>query len=62
MANCKLLKDVGPQGDGGVEVMWGILFQNVIKSFMYAMVCIRPNITWVVRVVTHFMVDLAQSH
>jgi len=53
---------MGPQGDGGVEVMWVILFQNVIKSFMYAMVCIRPNITWVVGVVTHFMANLAQSH
>jgi hypothetical protein len=36
---------MGPQGDGGLEVMRVILFQNVIKSFMYTMVCIRPNIT-----------------
>jgi hypothetical protein len=53
---------MGLQHDGGLEVMHVILFQNVIKSFMYAMVCTRPNIAWVVGVVTHFMADLAQSH
>jgi hypothetical protein len=53
---------MGSQGDGALEVMRVILFQNNIRSCMYVIVCIRPNITWVVGVVTHFMASHAQSH
>jgi hypothetical protein len=47
-----------PQSDVDLEEMWAILFQNAIGSFVYAMICIRPNITNVVRV----MANLGQSH
>jgi hypothetical protein len=35
MTNCKLSKDVGLQSSKNLEVMWAILFQNDIGSFMY---------------------------
>ncbi len=44
MTNCKLSKDMGPQSDADLEVIWVIPFQNVIWSFMYAMVCKRLDI------------------
>jgi ATP-binding cassette subfamily B (MDR/TAP) protein 1 len=51
-----------PQNDVDLEEMWAILFQNVIGSLVYAMVCIRPNITEVVGFVSQFMANLGQSH
>jgi hypothetical protein len=44
MTNCKLSLDMGLQNDAHLEVTWAIPFQNVIGSFMYAMVCIRFDI------------------
>jgi hypothetical protein len=44
MSNCKLSKDMGLQSDANFEAMWAISSQNIIGSFMYAMVCIRFNI------------------
>jgi hypothetical protein len=35
---------MGPQSDADLEVIWVIPFQNVIGSFMYAMVCKRLDI------------------
>jgi len=51
MTNYKLLKDMGLQSDVYLEIMRAILFQNGIRSFMYAMVCIRPDITYAMGVV-----------
>jgi ATP-binding cassette subfamily B (MDR/TAP) protein 1 len=53
---------MGPQSDVDLEEMRAILFQNVIGSLVYAMVCTRPNIAKLVGVVSHFMVNLGQSH
>ncbi len=55
---CKLSKDMGFQSDANFEAMWVILSQNVIRSFMYAMVCTRFNITQVGGVVSQFMANL----
>jgi hypothetical protein len=44
MTNCKLSKDMGLQSDADLEVIWVIPFQNVIGSFLYAMVCKRLDI------------------
>jgi hypothetical protein len=52
MTNYKLLKDMGPQSDVNLEAMQAILFQNVIGSFMYAMVCVRLDISHVMGVVS----------
>jgi ATP-binding cassette subfamily B (MDR/TAP) protein 1 len=57
MTNYKLFKDMGPQSDVNLEAMQAILFQNVIGSFMYAMVCIRPNIAHAMGVVSYFMAN-----
>jgi hypothetical protein len=48
MTNYKLSKDMGLQNDADLEIMWVIPFQNVIGSFMYAMVCKRFDIGHVV--------------
>jgi hypothetical protein len=53
---------MGPQSDEDLEVMWVIPFQNVIGSFMYAMVFKRLEIGHVVGVVSQFMVNFEQSH
>ncbi len=50
MTNCKFSKDVGLQNDVDLEAMHAIPIQNVIESLMYAMVCTRLDITYVVRV------------
>lgn len=58
MTNYKLSKDMGPQNDADLEVMWVIPFQNVIGSFIYAMVCKRFDIRHVVGFVSQFMANL----
>jgi hypothetical protein len=49
---------MGPQSDEDLEEMWAILFQNAIRSLVYAMVCTRLTIAKVVGVVNHFMANL----
>jgi hypothetical protein len=44
MTSHKLSKDMGLQNYANLETMWVSLFQNVIESFMYAMVCTRPDV------------------
>jgi ATP-binding cassette subfamily B (MDR/TAP) protein 1 len=44
MTNFKLSKDMGPQNDASLNAMHVIPFQNVIGSFVYAMVCTKANI------------------
>jgi len=46
MTNCKLSKDIGLQNDANLEIMWVIPFQNAIGSFMYVIICIKPNIAY----------------
>jgi hypothetical protein len=35
---------MNPQNDANLEAMWVIMFQNVIGSLIYAMVCTRLDI------------------
>jgi hypothetical protein len=44
MTNCKFSKDMGLQSDVNLEGMWVILFQDVIGSLMYAIICTRFDI------------------
>jgi hypothetical protein len=53
---------MGPQSDAHLEIMWAIMFQNVIGSFMYATIYIRLDIVHVVWVANQFMVNHGQSH
>jgi len=62
MINCKLSHDMGPQSDAHLEIIWAIMFQNVIGSFMYATIYIKLDIVHVVWVVNQFMVNHGQSH
>jgi hypothetical protein len=55
-------KGYGSSNDVNLEVVHAIPFQNVIGSFMYAMVCIRLDIAQVVGVVNHLMANPGQSH
>jgi hypothetical protein len=43
---------MGLQSDVNLEVMQAILFLNDIESFMYAMVCVSPNIAHAMGVVS----------
>jgi hypothetical protein len=56
MTNCKLLKGMGLQNDANLEIMWVIPFQNVIGSFMYAMVCTKLDIAQVVGVTSLWII------
>lgn len=58
MTNCELLKDIGIQSDVDLEAMQVIPIQNVIESLMYAMVCTRLDIAYVVGVVNQFKGNL----
>jgi hypothetical protein len=56
MTNCKLLKGMGLQNDANLEIMWVIPFQNVIGSFMYAMVWTKLDIAQVVGVTSLWII------
>jgi hypothetical protein len=53
---------MGCQNDANLEVVHAIPFENVIGNFMYAMVCIRPEIIQAVGVVNQLIVNFKQSH
>jgi hypothetical protein len=59
---CKLSKDMGPQNDADLEIMWVIPFPNVIGSFMYAIACTRHDIAQAMGVLNQFMVNPMSSH
>jgi hypothetical protein len=61
MTNYKLSNDMGLQSDANFETMWAISSQNVIGSFMYAMVCTRSNIAQVGGLVNQIMANLVMK-
>ena len=44
------------------EYMSKVPYSNVVGSLMYAMVCTRPDISHVVRVVNKYMHDPGKGH
>jgi hypothetical protein len=53
---------MGCQSDANLEVVHAIPFENAIGNLMYVMVCIRPDIVQIVRVVSQFIVNFKHSH
>ncbi|GJY20035.1 retrovirus-related pol polyprotein from transposon TNT 1-94, partial [Tanacetum coccineum] len=55
------LKDC-PVRDCNIERMSKVPYANVVGSLMYLMVCTRPDITYVVSVVSRYLANLGKNH
>ena len=42
--------------------MKNVLYASVVGSLMYAMVCIRPDIAYVVGIASRFLANLGKEH
>jgi len=57
-----LSKDQSPHTDEERECMAKVPYASAIGSFMYAMVCTRPDIGHAVRIVSKFMSNPGKAH
>ena len=60
--NCKLNSGQCPKTEKDKLEMRRVSYASVVGSLMYAMVCTRPNIAFVVGTVSHRMSNLGKEH
>ena len=58
----KLCKEMHPKTLEEIEYMSKIPYSSAVGSFMYAMVCTRPDIAHAVGVVSRYMNNLGKEH
>ena len=58
----KCFKSQCPQNDIEGDHMKAVSYSSVIGSLMYAQVCIRPDIVFIVNVLGRYLSDPSQSH
>ena len=58
----RLSKDQCPKNDKEMMAMKNVLYYSIMGSFMYAQVCTRPDIAFVVGVLGRFMRNLGLIH
>ena len=58
----RLSKKQSPQAEKEREFMAKVPYASVIESLMYVMVCIRPDISHAVGVVSRFMSNPGKAH
>ena len=51
-----------PSTDEEVEYMKSVPYSSVVGSLMYAMVCTRPDLAFVISVVSRFMSNPGKAH
>jgi len=62
VAHFKLSSDQFPKSDEDKTRMSRVPYSNAIGSLMYAMVCTRPNLAYVVSIVSRFMHSPGKAH
>ena len=58
----KLGNEQCPKNDLEKDVMKTILYASVVGSLMYAQVCTRPNIAFIVNVLGRYLLNLGPDH
>lgn len=58
----KLSADNFPKSKEELEYMAHVIYANAVGSVLYKMVCTRPNISHVVRVLSRYMVRPRKEH
>ena len=53
---------LSPQLDDDVDYMSRVPYSSVVGSLMYAMVCSRPDLSYVVSAVSRYMTNLGKEH
>jgi len=61
-AHFKLSSDLCPYTKEDMEYMSHVPYANVIASLMYAMICIRPDLAYVVSMVSRYMHNPGKKH
>ncbi len=61
-ASLKFTKEMFPQIENEKKDMKKVPYQSVVGSLMYCMICIKPNITYSMGVVSHFFIDPSETH
>ena len=60
--NCKLLGKQSLKNNAKKSEMMKILYAFVVRSLMYAMVCTRLDIVYIIGVVSRFMTNPGKDH
>jgi len=61
-AHIKLSTESCPASAVEIEKMYYVLYFSAVGSLTYAMVCTRPELAYVVRVVRHYVHNLGEDH
>ena len=54
-AHFRLSSALSPQSDDDIDYMSRVPYSSVVRSLMYAMVCLRPNLSYAVNAVSRYM-------
>ena len=58
----KLIKEMCPKTQEEIKYVSKVPYSSAVGSLLYAMVCIRPNITHAVGVVRRYINNLGKAH
>ncbi|KAG8491178.1 hypothetical protein CXB51_014420 [Gossypium anomalum] len=61
-AHFRLSSALSPQSDDEIEYISHVPYSSVVGSLMYAMVCSRPDLSYLVSTVSRYMVDPSKEH
>ena len=61
-AHFHLSADLAPQSEAKSKYMSQVTYASTVRSLIYAMMCIRPNIAHAVRVASRYMVQPEKRH
>ncbi|KAG8473153.1 hypothetical protein CXB51_035098 [Gossypium anomalum] len=61
-AHFRLSSALSPQSDDEIEYMSHVLYSSAVGSLMYAMVCSRPDLSYVVSAVSRYMTNTGKEH
>ncbi|XP_071939680.1 secreted RxLR effector protein 161-like [Coffea arabica] len=61
-ANAQLSVTLAPQSKAEIEYMAKVPYSSAVGSWMYAMVCIRPDLAYAVSVISRFMANPGKEH
>ena len=61
VAHFRLSSSLSPQSEDDVDYMSRVPYSSVMGSLMYAMICSRPDLSYVVSVVSRYMANLGKE-
>ena len=61
-AHFRLSSALSPQLDDEIDYMSQVPYSSVVGSLMYAMMCSRPNLSYVVNTISRYIANPGKEH